>query len=159
MISGEINVPALLTNAGFQVRNSRATCPFCEGHRKFTVAIHGELYYCHRCQRGGNVRTLARAQGLNLPPRRIRKADKAKAAFRAWLSQKMNEMSRAEYRLHQRAKWAKVALSFYPDFEPAWEALAAWHHAEQQFQTFWQSASDKCGRYWLYRNWRKRVAG
>jgi hypothetical protein len=39
--------------------------------------------------------------------------------------------------------------------EPAWNALAEWHHAERSFTVFWQSATDKIGRYWLYRFWRK----
>jgi hypothetical protein len=149
----------ILTSARFRVRGKRADCPFCEGHRRLTVSLHGELYYCHRCQRGGNVRGLARSRGLTLPPPRVRKANGPKLAFRAWLAAKMSEMTNRERRLARRAEWAKAALAFYPDHEGAWEALAAWHRSERVFAMFWESASDKCGRYWLYRNWRKRAAG
>ena len=147
----------ILESAGFQVRGTRATCPFCEGRRKLTVAIHGELFYCHRCQRGGNVRQLARSQGLNLPPPRVRKANGPKLAFRAWLSAKMSQMANLECQLARRAEWAKAALAFYPDHEAAWEALARWHHSERMFAMFWESASDKTGRFWMYRQWRKHA--
>jgi hypothetical protein len=67
----------------------------------------------------------------------------------------MTELADREYKLHHHAELAKVALSYYPDMEPAWAVLADWHHAERAFTTFWQSATDKVGRYWLYRSWRK----
>jgi len=146
----------ILERAGYRdFRGNRASCPHCEGRRRHTVSIRGELYYCHRCQQGGNVRTLARRQGLKLPPPRIRLADKSKAAFRKWLAVKMAEMADRERKLYRRAELAKVALSYYPDMEPAWAALAEWYHAERALTIFWQSATDKVGRYWLYRFWRK----
>jgi hypothetical protein len=70
----------------------------------------------------------------------------------------MTELADQERKLFRRAEWAKAALSNYPDMEPAWNALADWHHAERTFTTFWQSATDKVGRYWLYRAWRKHLA-
>jgi hypothetical protein len=151
-------IHAILEAAGFQVRGTRADCPSCEGRGKLTVAIHGELFFCHRCHRGGSVRQLARSQGLNVPRARVRKGNGPKLAFRAWLSGKMAEMADRERRLARRAEWAKAALVHSPDSEPAWAALADWHHAERQFQTFWQSATDNTGRYWLYRQWRKHCA-
>jgi hypothetical protein len=144
----------ILQTAGFRVLGTRADCPFCEGHRKLTVAVHGELFYCHRCQRGGSVRQLAREQGLTFPRPRVRKANQRKAAFRVWLSQKMSEMSREEHRLYRRVEWALAALNFYPDMTAAWSALAEWYNAQRKFEVFWQSANDKVGRYWLYRSWR-----
>jgi hypothetical protein len=146
---------SLLERAGFEIRGTRANCPHCEGSSRSTVAIGpGAVFFCHRCKRGGNDRTLARAQGLRLPPRRVRLADKPKQQFKAWLSKKMSEMAREERRLHRRAKWAAVALSFYPDHEAAWSVLAEWHHREYEFSVFWQSATDATGRCWLYRAWR-----
>jgi hypothetical protein len=147
----------ILERAGFRdFRANRATCPYCEGHRRHTVSIRGELYYCHRCQQGGNVRTLARRQGLKLALPRIRLADKPKAAFRKWLTIKMTELADQERKLYRQAEWAKAALSCCPDMERAWAALADWYHAERAFTTFWQSATDNIGRYWLYRAWRKQ---
>jgi hypothetical protein len=68
---------------------------------------------------------------------------------------KVTELADQERKLYRRAEWAKVALSYYPDMEPAWAALADWYHAERGFLIFWKSATDKIGRYWLYRAWRK----
>jgi hypothetical protein len=146
----------ILERAGFRdFRGNRATCPHCEGRRRHTVSVRGELFYCHRCQRGGNVRRLARQQGLKLSSPRIRLADRPKTEFRKWLSVKMAELANQERRLYRRAEWAKVVLSYYPDMEPAWNALADWYHAERAFLSFWESATDRIGRYWLYRSWRK----
>jgi hypothetical protein len=144
--------------AGFELRGNRATCPFCEGDRNLTVAIRGELFYCHRCHRGGNIRQLAGSHGVTLPPPRVRKADKPKAAFRAWLSAKMTKMALREHRTYRRAVWAAVALSDVPDFEPAWSALADWYHAERYFRLFWESTSDRLGRLELYKSWRRANA-
>ena len=154
------NVHAILVRAGFQLRRNRATCPYCrDGHKRpgLTVAIHGDLFFCHRCKRGGSVRGLARGQGIELPPPRIRKADAPKAAFRTWLADRMTELSREEWRLRRGAQLANVALRYFPDMELAWDALAAFHHRERFFITLWESASDKIGRYWLYRMWRKHA--
>ena len=148
----------LFERAGFKTRGTRADCPECSGHSRLTVAIRGELYYCHRCKTGGNVRTLARRYGLRLPPPRLRLANQPKAEFRQWLSEQMDALSRQEVRLNRRKVWAETALSFYPDFEPAWCALAQWYDAERHFLTFWESARDRVGRFWLYRYWRRQHA-
>jgi hypothetical protein len=148
-------VAAILTRAGFEIRNNRATCPFCEGHSRFTVAIRGELYFCHRCHRGGSVRSLAREQGMALAPPRSRKANVPKAAFRTWLLQKMTELGDEERRAYRKYLWAVHALSFCTEFQPAWESLAWFYSRRRVWETFWESASDRVGRYWLYRAWRK----
>ena len=146
----------ILERAGYVIRGKRATCPHCKGNRRQTVAIHGDLFYCHRCARGGNVRTLARGQGIKLPPPCLRLADRPKQEFRTWIGMKMAELANLERKFYQRAEWAKAALAYYPDMQCAWDALADWCHARHTFITFWQSASDKVGRYWLYRTWRKQ---
>jgi len=157
-LRAQTNFENLLGRVGFGIRGSRANCPYCEGRSRLTVRIGpGPVFFCHRCKRGGNDRTLARTQGLRLPPRRVRLADKPKQQFKAWLSRKMSAMAREELRLHRRAKWAAGALSFYPDHEVAWSALAEWHHCEYEFSVFWQSATDATGRYWMYRAWRGRA--
>ncbi len=155
----QVNVHAILERAGFQqIRGPRASCAFCEGSRKLTVAITDDgLWYCHRCHRGGNVRSLAKQQGVSIPPPRIRKADIPKARFRKWLSQKMTEMSREQYELTRQWRYALAALKFFPDMEEAWQALATYYHRQRYFQVFWESAGDNIGRYWLYRNWRRHA--
>ena len=150
-----ISFTDLLERAGYRVHGNRADCPQCSGHSRLTVAIRGEVYYCHRCKIGGNVRTIARRHGLSLPPPRLRLADQPKAEFRQWLSAQMNAMSRQEYRLYRRKIWGEAALSFYHDFEPAWCALARWYQQERAFALFWETVTDKIGRYGLYRAWRE----
>ena len=152
---GQVNVHAILTNAGFQIRGSRATCPFCTGHSKLTVAIKGPLWHCHRCLRGGHVRSLARRQGVTLPPPRLRKADIPKSRFRTWLSSKMRELANEEYCAYRMKQWADAALYFYPEFQLVWNFLARFHSRQRVWERSWESASDKVGRYWLYRHWRK----
>lgn len=154
---GEVNnVAAILTRAGFEIRNNRATCPFCEGTRKFTVAVSiSGLWYCHRCRRGGSVRSLAREQGMALAPPRSRKANMPKAAFRTWLFQKMTELGNEERRAYRKYPWAVYALSGCTEFQPAWEFLAWFYSRRRVWETFWESASDRVGRYWLYGAWRK----
>jgi hypothetical protein len=154
------NVHAVLAAAGFKnFRRRRADCPFCSGSSRLTVAITDRgLFYCHRCHRGGSIRGLAQRQGVSLPPPRIRLADNPKQQFRDWLSAKMNEMSKQEWLLYRRVPWARVCLRHFPEHDGAWGALATWYDAEHQFQIFWESASDRLGRFWMYRAWRRRHA-
>lgn len=153
------NVHAILASAGYQnFRYNRSDCPHCSGHRHLTVAIRGDLYYCHRCQRGGHVRSLARARGLSLPPVRTRKADLPKSQFRAWLKEKRAELSNTEHELARDARHAAVALQDCPDFALGWEILARWYDAKQEFETFWEAASDRAGQFGLYRAWRRQHA-
>jgi hypothetical protein len=146
---------AILESAGFHIRGTRADCPYCEGHSRLTVSIRDELFFCHRCHRGGSVRQLAREQGRSLPPLKIRKANMPKAAFRAWLVGKMTTMMREEHTLLRRYRYALDALQFFPEMQEAWTALADYYHRERYFQLFWTSANDSIGRYWLYRAWRQ----
>jgi hypothetical protein len=153
-----VNVHAVLVAAGFKnFRRDRCDCPYCAGGSHLTVSIQKGLYHCFRCGRGGSVRSLARQQGIELPPPRLRKADIPKQQFRVWLSNKCREMATLEYRLYLKLKWARVCLSYYPNHDAAWEVLRQWYDLEHRFRTFWGSATDKLGRYWLYRAWRNHA--
>src|SRR5215470_18208936 len=58
-------LPDLLDRAGFTIRSAtRADCRSCTGSSTGTVAFRGDVYYCHRCRRGGNRASLARELGL-----------------------------------------------------------------------------------------------
>jgi hypothetical protein len=146
---------AILENAGFRVRGSRADCPYCEGSARLTVAVHDQVYFCHRCHRGGNIRGLAQAQGFTLPPIRKRLADLAKRCFKQWLSAKSAEMATRERLLYRRFHYAKTCLTFYPRHEHAWEILREWYSEQRRFAEFWELASDRIGRLELYRQWRR----
>lgn len=150
-----VSFDAAFVAAGFIVRGTRASCPFCEGRSRLTVAIKGGLWHCHRCLRGGHIAKLAREHGVELPGLCIRKADVQKTVFRKWLSAKATELANRECRLARRAKWAVFALKYYPDMDTAWSALAEFYSAKHLFERFWESASDNVGRYWLYRQWRQ----
>jgi ribosomal protein S27AE len=158
-IACDSNSVNILTAMGYVVRGKRATCPLCEGSRKLTVAIHGDLYYCHRCGRGGSVRSLARVQGVSLPPPRIGKAAIQKEKFRKWLADKMSAMSREEHALVRRWRYAVAALKFYPEMPEAWTALADYYHRQHFFEEFWELASDRIGRRGLYKAWRRQHVG
>ena len=155
-----VNVYAVLVSAGFKnFRRDRCDCAYCAGGSQLTVSIREDkgLYHCFRCGRGGSVRSLARTQGLNLPPPRMLLADRPKVEFRAWLHRKMTEMATLEYRLHEKLKWARVCLRYYPEHEGAWEILRQWYDLEHELRIFWESACDKIGRYWMYRAWRSHA--
>ena len=110
--------------AGFVVRGSRSSCPFCDGRSRSTVAIKEGLWHCHRCLRGGHIGKLAREYGIELPAPRVRKANILKAQFREWLEAKMTELANCEHQLARRAALAIVALASFPDMNSAWTALA-----------------------------------
>ena len=163
-LSGPLDVSQILTTAGFTVRRGRGTCPYChEGHRPpdLTVAIHGNLYFCHRCHRGGSVRRLARTQGIHVSPRRQGLARLRRMFFESWLRQKMTELSKEEFRLTRKACLAHIALTFpelREDFQPAWSVLATFAEREHVFERFWFLATDRLGRVHLYKYWRRFVA-
>jgi hypothetical protein len=159
------NVHAVLEASGYRIRGQRADCPYCTGHARLTVALRGELFYCHRCARGGHIRQLARSMNIALPAPRVRLADIPKNQFRLWLAKKMSEMSRAEYALVKARKHALDYLEFFPSdqqdpqtCELAWAAIARYYHRERYFQTFWDYANDRIGRVSLYKTWRKHRA-
>lgn len=153
---GQVNADEILTRAGFEIRGNRAACPYCKGRSRLTVAIRGELFFCHRCHRGGHVRTLAREQGIDLGPYRRKAANVPKAEFRAWLSRTMTVLAEEERRAYKTKRAAEAALKFYPDFEPALKFLRWFYVRHRVWERFWRMASDRIGRYWLYRGWRRR---
>lgn len=144
----------LLIAAGFRVRGHRADCVHCHGSSRLTVAFTRDVAYCHRCGWTSSARRLARAQGRTVPVRRIGRARIRKKEFHEWLSKTYSQIAELEYRLHRKAKLARVALTFFPDFEPAWQALADLYHNERRFELFFESGQDKIGRFELYRAWR-----
>lgn len=161
-LSGPPDSQAILATAGFEIRRNRATCPNCrEGHKRpgLTVAIHGDLYFCHRCHQGGHIRQLAIAQGIKVAPRRQGLASLRKMYFNDWLKRKMAELSKEEHRLHKKARLARAALAFpeLAEFEPAWEQLRKLYERERAFAHFWSLATNKLGRYRLYKYWRRNV--
>lgn len=55
----------LLVSAGFCLRSARrADCAYCNGHSRATVAFTEQVFFCHRCQRGGSRVWLARELGF-----------------------------------------------------------------------------------------------
>jgi hypothetical protein len=146
-----------MTAAGFEIRGNRATCPYCVGSRKLTVAIHGDLYFCHRCARGGCARSLARKQGICLPQPRVGKSAIQKERFKQWLATKMTEIAKEENKLVRQWRYAIAALEFFREMDQSWQVLANYYHRRRFFEQFWECANDNVGRYWLYRSWRRHV--
>jgi len=124
----------LLERAGFQVRGRRAGCPYCEGHSRLTVSFTDEVFYCHRCHRSGNGRTLARELGLPLAPETHERREQREQAarFSEWKETCHLILGRRLRCLTQRAEDAKRVLAQYPGCESAWNALAAFYHNEAE---------------------------
>lgn len=155
-----MNFQTLLENAGFsRIRNRRADCPLCSGHSKLTVAINEDkgLAYCHRCHHHWTARSLAREQGVQLPPRRIGKAAEMKKAFCDWLADVHQQQADLERDLHKKAQLAHRVLLKWPDVPEAWEALRRLADAERGLELFFTSAQDRIGRLQLYRMWRRNA--
>lgn len=148
----------LLAQNGFRVKGKRADCPFCSGGSRLTVSFdeHKGIAHCFRCQWTASTRSLARQQGIELPQRAIPKTWVRKEEFRKWLLKIMGEMANRERRVRNLAEWAKVALKEFPDMESAWTVLADWYHSERAFNLFWETVSDRTGRFLLYRDWRRK---
>jgi hypothetical protein len=154
----------LLSAAGYTLsRNGRrATCPKCATSRTdFTVALNlsKEVYFCHRCNSGGKIANLGPAFTFGTTsPARTRKADIPKRQFADWLDAKMSELGDCERKLAQKAADAAAALKLgagWPLNHLAWGLLGDYYHAQHQFESFWQQATDRCGRLGLYKQWRR----
>jgi hypothetical protein len=122
----------LLDLAGFRVHGRRADCIHCDGRARFTVAFNDEAYFCHRCKRGGNARTLARGLGMTLAPetREAREKRQRAARFDEWLNVCYLLLIDRLGHLTRRAELAKKSLAQSPSCEPAWSALADFYHSE-----------------------------
>jgi hypothetical protein len=133
---------SLLELAGFQLRGNRADCLHCEGRSRWTISFNSEVCFCHRCHFKANVITLARELGLfdnpELRERFLREAGERKRQnaemqrFDAWRDASIRQVSARHRSLWRNAGLAQEVLKKYPDCEPAWDALARWHHAEAQ---------------------------
>lgn len=159
-IKTTVNAQAILQASGFRVRGRRADCPHCSGHSKLTVSFTNDgRFYCHRCGRGGHVTGLARKCGISIPIARVRLADIPKEKFRTWLREKMSVLANEERRAYRMKESACAALQSYPDLVPAWDFLAWFFSQKRVWEQFWESASDKLGRFELYKSWRRANAG
>jgi len=118
---GENEGRRLLERRGYHLsrKGRRATCPHCTNGRRhdFTVAVsaNGQLFNCHRCHKGGNVRSLRPAFQFGQPKVRIRKADIPKRQFREWLAARMTELGNRERRMERKAVWRPRRLSSKSD--------------------------------------------
>ena len=122
------------------------------------VTLAKGLYFCHRCNKGGKIQNLAPAFSFASSPVRIRTADIKKREFQQWLDSRMKELGDRERRLGQRAALAGQVLQNrvpWPVDQMAWAVLADWYKSQRTFETFWQDATDRCGRFGLYRQWRR----
>jgi hypothetical protein len=126
----------LLERAGYRVRGQRADCPHCEGRSRLTVSVSfaDGVFHCHRCQKSGNVRTLARELGSPLPPLTPEeRAERTREAqFSDWVDACHIILAGRLRYLTRRAELAKRVLACCPDCEPAWDALATLYHAEAE---------------------------
>jgi hypothetical protein len=124
----------LLQQAGFHIRGRRADCRYCqsEGHGRgrATVAFNDEVAFCHRCKWKANVRILSRSLGVPIPreDHAQRERREQSARFSEWVNTCHVIIVRRLRRLTLRAEAAKRHLSQYPEYEPAWDALAEFCH-------------------------------
>jgi hypothetical protein len=125
-------IVALLERSGFRIRGKRADCPHCQGHSRLTVAFTDEVFYCHRCGRAGNIRTLARALGLQVVPETSEQklARAREGEFREWLDLLYWVFSDELIWLTMIAEAAKQTLAILPNDETAWEELRRFHDDE-----------------------------
>lgn len=151
---------SLLEQAGFRIHRTRADCIKCEGSSRATVSFNAEVAHCHRCKWSANTFTLARDLGL------LRGDPEARARFRRevedrkrvnaelekfeqWRNSRIRQASTRHRLLWRKALLAQDVLREFPDFEPAWDALARWYHAEAQLSATLDYLSfSKAGR-WL----------
>jgi hypothetical protein len=148
----------LLEKAGFRVHGKRANCRYCKGSSRLTVSFTHEVAFCHRCHWTANVTQLAEGQGRTIAQRKVGLARLCKRRFFDWLDKRYREMAAIDYRTARKAALAKAVLFRFPDCEPAWAALANRYHAERALNAFFEAASDKTGRFLLYRQWRRANA-
>jgi len=143
---------SLLERAGFEVRGTRANCPYCEGSSKLTVRIGpGPVFFCHRCKRSGNTRTLARQLRIAIQPesREVLERRALENRFDQWRDKRQKILAKRFYSLSLRAQWAKAALSFYPEWELAWDTLSAFYHREAELSAALDALSCEKLSIWL----------
>jgi hypothetical protein len=146
------NFYSLLEHAGFDIRGTRANCPYCEGSSRLTVRIGpGDVFYCHRCHRSGNTRTLLRRFGLPVAPesQQIRERRGLENRFDEWRDKRQQILAKRFHSLSLRAQWAKAALAFYPEWELAWDTLGAFYHREAELSAALDTLSCEKLSLWL----------
>jgi hypothetical protein len=106
----------------------------CEVQRPITLhgSFNGEVAFCHRCKWKANVGQLARAVGGSVARETgvHRQARNRIDLFETWLSGLHNEVAGEYRRLGKAASLAKQVLIYFPNCEPAWEALERFFSAE-----------------------------
>ncbi len=152
--AAQVGLADLLEAAGFHVRGRRAECIHCEGHSRLTVSFTDELYFCHRCGKGGNIRTLSRQLGRKIPqltPDEIRARALAKE-FAAWRNAAHALLLHEYEHMRREAGIARfVLVRVDPDCEEAWSVLAVFYDSERFFLGAFELLScDPCPR-WLER--------
>jgi hypothetical protein len=81
-------------------------------------------------------------------------ATERKRQFFDWLDRRYRKLADFDYHTARKAQLAKAVLIYFPDCEEAWAALGTRYHAERTLTVFFEAASDRLGRFELYRAWR-----
>jgi len=146
------NFYSLLERAGFEVRGTRANCPYCEGSSRLTVRIGpGEVFYCHRCKHSGNTRTLARQLRIAMRPEspEVLERRALEKRFDEWCDKRQKFLAKKFHALYRRAEWARVALSWYPGWDLAWTILAEFYGREAELSVALDALSCEKVSIWL----------
>jgi len=167
----------LLARAGFRIRSAtRADCTRCTGHSQGTVSYTEDLAFCHRCRWTSNAVALARELGLLGNDSTIRARLRAEAqrrerleqpvhAFESWREARIRVISDQYYPLSRAAIQAAAVLRRSPGCEPAWDALARFHHSEARLSAGFDFLMFTRASAWLetdstpaevFRLWRSR---
>jgi hypothetical protein len=156
-----LSMSDLLERAGFRLRGrNRADCIHCSGSAIATVALTGNVAYCHRCKWTANTIMLAKELGLlstDPESRRQRRAEAREIAkhratirrFEVWRTACIKFYSAKLRRLGRQAALATQVLNKYPDTEPAWDALARFCHEEGELNQMLDFFSCAKASPWL----------
>lgn len=151
----------LLERRGFGICSAtRASCPFCTGSSRGTVAFTDTLAFCHRCRWTANRIALGRELGLlstdletqrelRQQGRHMRAIESTLTAFECWRNARMREVTDRYRVLGRRAALARQVLSRWPECDPAWSALARFYHAEAKLCTALDWLSFARASIWL----------
>jgi hypothetical protein len=136
-LAEQTNFETLLEQAGFRVHGTRAECPYCEGTSRLTVRIGpGPVFFCHRCKKSGNARTLSRELKISLAPesRAVRDRRVRERFFEQWRGACQLDLLDELYKLTLKAECAKQTLPLLAHHdalaEIEWQALADLYHRQ-----------------------------
>jgi hypothetical protein len=143
----------LLEAAGFHIHGRRAQCIHCQGHSRLTVSFTDEVYFCHRCGKGGNIRTLSRQLGRALPQQtpEQRRAQTLAKEFTSWRNAAHALLVREYEYMRLQAGIARLVLRADPGCEEAWDLLARFYDAERYFLAAFDLLSCEPLSRWLER--------